>query len=67
MLTMAYSQIMDSEMIADQAIKSSHFVVSADIIRIGLPREEIKDLTLGGHTLLLHTKMILPEYITTIL
>ena len=33
----------------------------------GIAEIKIKDLTLDGHTLLIHTKRILPEYITTIL
>ena len=33
----------------------------------GIAERKIKDLTLGGRTLLLHAKRMLPEYITTIL
>jgi hypothetical protein len=33
----------------------------------GIAEREIKDITLGGRTLLLHAKRMLPEYISTIL
>ena len=33
----------------------------------GIAERKIKDLTLGGRTLLLHAKRMLPEYVTTIL
>jgi hypothetical protein len=33
----------------------------------GIAEQKIKDITLGGHTLLLHAKRMLPEYISTIL
>ncbi len=33
----------------------------------GIAEQKIKELTLGGRTLLLHAKRMLPEYISTIL
>ena len=33
----------------------------------GIAKRKIQDLIIGGHTLLLHAKMMLPEYTTTIL
>ena len=60
-------QIKNSAMIADQTTRQSHFFGVGGHHQNEITKREIKDLTLGGHTLLLHAMRMLPECITSIL